>query len=163
MDLYVIIFYAFAAITIISGLIVVTTRNVIYAAFNLMLTLFGVAGLYVLLGADFIGIVQLIVYVGGILILLLFGVMLTNNITDVSIKTGVIQVLPATIVLGLFGGVLIGVIINAPWKNAPAMNDVFTINAIGKSLMNEYILIFELLGVVLLIALIGAASIARSK
>ncbi len=163
MDLYVIIFYAFAAITIISGLIVVTTRNVIYAAFNLMLTLFGVAGLYVLLGADFIGIVQLIVYVGGILILLLFGVMLTNNITDVSIKTGVIQVLPATIVLGLFGGVLIGVIINAPWKNAPTMNDVFTINAIGKSLMNEYILIFELLGVVLLIALIGAASIARSK
>jgi NADH-quinone oxidoreductase subunit J len=87
MSIYDFIFYLFAAITILSAYFVVTVRNIVRSAFFLLFTFFGVTGLYVLLGADFVAIVQLIVYVGGILILLLFGVMLTNKITTVQIKT----------------------------------------------------------------------------
>jgi len=126
-----------------------------------MLTFFGVAGIYVLLGADFIAVVQLIVYVGGILILILFGVMLTNKITDSEIKTGVLQILPATIVIGLFFGILIKFMTQTKWHVVNMVVGDKGLRPVGSLLMNEYIVIFELLGVLLLIALIGAASIAR--
>jgi NADH-quinone oxidoreductase subunit J len=120
-----------------------------------------VAGLYVLMQADFIAIVQLIVYVGGILILLLFGVMLTNKITDTDIKTGVWQVLPGSIIVGMFAGILIAAMTRNPWKIHAG--STIPLNALGGVLINEYALVFELLGVLLLIALIGAASIARKQ
>ncbi len=162
MTYYTFAFYAFAAIILLSAYAVVTSKNVIYSAFSLMLTFFGVAGFYALLGADFIAIVQLIVYVGGILTLMLFGVMLTNKITETEIKTGVFQVLPASIIIGMFSGVLIASISNNRWTVAEKLNNPQnSLVGIGSILMNEYILIFELLGVLLLIALIGAASIAR--
>ena len=161
MDMYSIMFYLFAFITVASAYAVVTARNIIYAAFSLMLTFFGVAGIYVLHGADFIAIVQLVVYVGGIMILLLFGVMLTNKITDAPLKTGVLQVLPASIVVGMFSGVLIASVTNVRWHILPLTEPVSSLVPLGKLLMNEYIIIFELLGILLLIALIGAASIAR--
>ena len=72
MNVYDIIFYLFAAITVLSAFFVVTNRNIVYSAFFLLFTFVGVAGIYVLLGADFVAIVQLIVYVGGILILTAF-------------------------------------------------------------------------------------------
>ena len=102
MNIYDIIFYLFAAVTVISAFFVVTTRNIVHSAFFLLFTFFGVTGIYVLLGADFVAIVQLIVYVGGILILLIFGVMLTNKITNVQIKTGTMQMLPAAIALLMY-------------------------------------------------------------
>ncbi len=102
MNLYDIIFYIFAAITILSALFVVTTRNIVHSAFYLLFTFFGIAGIYVLLGADFIAISQILIYVGGILILLLFGVMLTNKITNVEIRTGTVHMLPAAIATGIF-------------------------------------------------------------
>jgi len=83
MGLYDIIFYLFAIITVVSAAIVVNVKNIVHAAYSMLLTFFGVAGIYVLLGADFLAVVQIMVYVGGILILLLFGVMLTNKITNV--------------------------------------------------------------------------------
>lgn len=162
MTLYDILFYFFALITVGSAFVVVSTKNVMYAAFSLMLTFFGVAGIYVLLGADFIAIVQLIVYVGGILILILFGVMLTNKITDSEIKTGVWQILPSTIVVGLLFGVLFKFMVQTKWHVENTTVGVGNgLAQVGSLLMNEYIIIFELLGILLTIALIGAASIAR--
>ncbi len=161
MNYYDIIFYLFAAVTLLSALMVVTNRNIVHSAFYLLFTFFGVAGLYVLLAADFIAIVQLIVYVGGILILLLFGVMLTNKITNVEIKTGTINLVPAVIGIGLFAGALLASVINAPWKINIAEKTFPTTKILGTLLIQEYLLIFELLGIILLIALIGAASIAR--
>jgi NADH-quinone oxidoreductase subunit J len=81
-----IIFYLFAIITVVPAVIVVTTKNIIYAAFALMFTLFGVAGLYVFLSADFLAAVQVLIYVGGILVLILFGVMLTRGILDLKLR-----------------------------------------------------------------------------
>jgi NADH-quinone oxidoreductase subunit J len=161
MNYYDLIFYLFSALTLISALIVVTNKNIVHSAFFLLFTFFGVAGLYVLLAADFIAIVQLIVYVGGILILLLFGVMLTNKITNVEIRTENINIISAVIGVGIFSGILLAAIINAPWKINTPENPIPTTKILGTLLMQEYLLIFELLGIVLLIALIGAASIAR--
>lgn len=161
MTTYDIIFYLFAIVTIVSAFLVVTNRNIVHSAFYLLFTLFGVAGLYVLLAADFVAIVQLIVYVGGILILLLFGVMLTNKITNVEIKTGTIHALPAAIVLGLFAGAIGAIVLNTKWKVFDTSVAEPTTATLGSMLINEYALIFELLGILLLIALIGAASMAR--
>ncbi|MBK8947086.1 MAG: NADH-quinone oxidoreductase subunit J [Ignavibacteriae bacterium] len=161
MELYDIIFYLFAAITIISAVIVVNARNIVHAAFSLLLTFFGVSGIYVLLGADFIAIVQIMVYVGGILILLLFGVMLTNKITNVEIRSGSFQVLPAIIGLAAFAAILFGVMTSTNWKSQSFEIPNTTSFELGKLLISEYVLVFELLGILLLIALIGAASIAR--
>ncbi|MCB9206693.1 MAG: NADH-quinone oxidoreductase subunit J [Ignavibacteriales bacterium] len=161
MELYDIIFYLFAAITIGSAIVVVNSKNIVHAAFSLLLTFFGVSGIYVLLGADFIAVVQIMVYVGGILILLLFGVMLTNRITNVDIRSGSIQVIPAIIGLAIFTAILFWTMTSTNWKSEKFELPSTTAFQIGDILLSEYVLIFELLGILLLIALIGAASIAR--
>jgi NADH-quinone oxidoreductase subunit J len=161
MSIYNLIFYLFAAVTLLSAFFVVTSRNIVHAAFYLLFTFFGVAGIYVMLSADFVAIVQLIIYVGGILILLIFGVMLTNKITQVEIKTGTIHTLPAAIGVGLFTGIVGAVILNTEWLVVDAKMPESTLSVIGTMLVDEYVLIFELLGILLLVALIGAASMAR--
>ncbi len=161
MNVYDIIFYLFAAITLLSAFFVVTVRNVVHSAFYLLFTFFGVTGLYVLLGADFVAVVQLVVYVGGILILLIFGVMLTNKITHVNIKTGTVHILPASIGLGLFAGFLTTVMLNTDWKVVDTKMPAATTVGLGTLLLQQYAIVFELLGILLLIALIGAASMAR--
>src|SRR5204863_7254341 len=98
------IFYVFAAVTIGSAAVVVFARSLIYSAFALLFTFFGVGGLYLLLGADFLAATQLLVYVGGILVLLLFGVMLTHKLYDLDLKSEVTQFAPGLIVsIGIFG------------------------------------------------------------
>ncbi|MGK9476055.1 NADH-quinone oxidoreductase subunit J family protein [Melioribacter sp. OK-6-Me] len=163
MNYFDIIFYLFAIITVVSAFIVVTTRNIVYSAYSLLLTLFGISGIYVLLGADFLAVVQIMVYVGGILILLLFGVMLTNKITSVDIRTGTIHLLPAAIGSGILLGILWAVMTWTDWKTYDTQIPSTTIFGLGKILITNYVLIFELLALLLLIALIGAASIARRE
>lgn len=161
MSIYDIIFYLFAILTLGSGYLVVTSKNIVHAAFYLLFTFFGVAGIYVLLGADFLAIVQLMVYVGGILILLLFGVMLTNRITDVKIRTGTVHIIPAVVGTGLFMGVIVSMMLRTNWKSEPAELPITTMYGLGRILLVDYVLVFELLAILLLVALIGAASIAR--
>lgn len=161
MNVFDIVFYLFAAITVVSAFFVVTVRNIVHSAFYLLFTFFGVTGIYVLLGADFVAMVQLVVYVGGILILLLFGVMLTNKITNVQIKTGTMQIVPAAVGVGLLAGILAAAFFNTNWKTVDAAIPNSTAQSIGYLLITDYALVFELLGILLLIALIGAASMAR--
>ncbi len=89
-----VVFWIFAALTVGSAAVVVLARSLIYSAFALLFTFFGVAGLYVLLGADFLAATQLLIYVGGILVLLLFGVMLTHKLYDLDLKSEVTQFVP---------------------------------------------------------------------
>ncbi len=98
-----IIFYIFGAITLIGAGITAFAKNIVYAAFALLFTFFGIAGLYVMANADFLAVTQLLVYVGGILILLIFGVMLTSKIgaADIRINTGTRWV-PGVLALGMF-------------------------------------------------------------
>lgn len=99
-----VIFFFLAAVTVGSAMFVAFSRNIVHSAFALMATFLGVAGLYVTLGADFLGAVQVLVYVGGILVLTLFAVMLTHGIGDVRVSNRAIGRLPALIVAaGVFG------------------------------------------------------------
>ena len=161
MSIYDFIFYLFAAVTLGSALLVISTRNIVRAAFYLLFTFFGVAGLYVLLGADFVAVAQIMVYIGGILILLLFGVMLTNKITNVEIKSGSTNVLPAIVGVGVLWGAITSIVYKTEWKTELTEIEKTTAYALGELLIIDYVLIFELLGILLLIALIGAASMAR--
>lgn len=162
MDTFDIIFYVFAAITIISAFVVVFTKNIMYAAFSLLFTFIGVAALYVLLHADFLAVTQILIYVGGILVLLLFGVMLTNNVVSVDIKTGTLNTIPALVAAAVMAGSLAAVFYMT-WSTVvePATAPTATTRAIGELLMTGYALPFEVASVVLLAALIGAALMAR--
>jgi len=159
-----ILFYCFAGLAVLSALVVVFSRNVLYAAFALVFTFLGVAGLYVLLHADFLAVVQVMVYIGGILVLLLFGVMLTNRVTNVDLTGGTIRTLPATIVAGILLGTMIRLVTRASWHASSELpSPDGTISAIGDLLMTTYLLPFEGAGVLLLAAVMGAALIARSS
>ena len=143
------------------GLSVVSSGNIVRSAFYLLATLFGISGLYVLLGADFVAVTQIMVYIGGILILLLFGVMLTSDITNVEIRKGKATILPAIVGVGVLLGSITSILMKTNWKIELSKIPQTTTYDLGKLLITDYVLIFELLGILLLIALIGAASMAR--
>ena len=163
MSLYDGIFYVFAIITIASAFIVVLSKNIVHSAVALFITLFSVAALYALLYADFIAVTQIMIYIGGILILLMFGVMLTTKITDVKLKTKNINNLSAAIFVIGFTAVLIYIMLTTNWRVAEIIEYEVTINRIGVLLLTDYLLPFEIASVVLLVALIGAAMYARKS
>ena len=157
------IFWFIAILTIVSGSIVVLSNNLIYSAVSLLFTLLGIAGLYVFLWADFIAITQILIYVGGILVLIIFGIMLTHRITDVTLsQSSNQQILGGGIVLVIFLG-LSYMILNTPWLENSAVEPQETIKQIGNLLMIDYLLPFEVASILLLAALIGAALLSRSS
>ncbi len=162
MNAEAIVFWVFAIVTVGSAAVVVLSRTLIYSAFALLFTFFGVAGLYLLLGADFLAAAQLLVYVGGILVLLLFGVMLTHKIYDLDLKAGTSQLASGVIVaVGLFV-ILTATALRTGWATQtrpPAP----TTNAIGRLFMGQYLLPFEVASLLLLVALVGAAMIVRRR
>ena len=161
------IFYGFALMTVGSALLVVTVRNIVHAAFSLMVTLFGVAGLYVFLQADFLAATQVIVYVGGILVLILFGVMMTSGRLEMRIHIERGQLLLGGVVALALLMLLLTVIANTPvWKNLTDDGTALppTTERIGELILNgPFLLPFEVVSVLLLVALIGAALISRKE
>jgi len=156
------VFWVFAIVTVGSAAVVVLARTLIYSAFSLLFTFFGVAGLYVLLGADFLAATQLLIYVGGILVLLLFGVMLTHKIYDLDLKAETTQRAPGLIVaVGLFV-ILAATAVRTQWVGAPRPPAPTTAE-IGRLFLGEYLLPFEAASVLLLVALMGAAMIVRRR
>ena len=156
-------FYVFATVTVASAAVVVLARSLIYSAFALLFTFFGVAGLYVLLGADFLAATQLLVYVGGILVLLLFGVMLTHKLYDLDLRSEVTQFLPGLIVAAALFFVLVLTFNKTQWAAGPGRIPKQTTAEIGRLFMGAYILPFEAASVLLLVALMGAAMIVRRR
>jgi len=158
-----IIFYFFAALTVASAAAVVFSGNLIRSAFALLFTFFGVAALYAFLGADFLAATQMVIYVGGILVLLLFGVMLTHKLYDLNLKAETFQVFPALVAVLAVFATLITFFLRTRWRAAGPQPDAPTTEAIGELLMKDYILPFEVASILLLLALIGAAMIVRRK
>jgi NADH-quinone oxidoreductase subunit J len=164
MDLYTIAFYLFALITLVAASVVVFSKSIMYSAFSLLFAFFGVAGLYVLLMADFIAITQLMIYVGGILVLVLFGVMLTTRVINVDMRTGTIQTLPGVLIVAALAGTLVGVFWTTDWRMMPPGGGFEKTGArIGELLLTNYLLPFEIASIVLLVALVGSAMIARRE
>ena len=159
------VFWAFAVVAVVPALGLLLSPKIVHMAFWLLFSLAGFAGLYLQLGAGFLGFAQVVVYIGGILILFLFGVMLTQK-QDVPVRE---RWRPALLVPGVAAGLLIMgcllfVAAGMPWKEIPppaAAGDAT--RQIGLELMSVYILPFEVVSLLLLVAMVGATYIARSK
>jgi NADH-quinone oxidoreductase subunit J len=158
------LFYLFAAGAVVSGAGVAFSRNILYSALALLGALLSTGALYVFLHAEYVAVSQLLVYVGGVLVLILFAVMLTSRIEDQKHTNPSQGVLPG---LGLLFGLifLLGFIATkAPWKvveNAPAPVD--TSRTLGNAFLGPYLLPFEVASLVLLATLIGAVVVARKE
>jgi len=157
------IFYGVAALVLGSALYVVVGKNLVHSAFALVAAFFGVAVFYVYLGADFLAGAQVLIYVGGILTLLLFGVMLTNRIYNLNLRSGTIQVVPGALSAGLVFALLVWIIQSVDWGAMDAGDPGPTSESIGRLLMGDYLLPFEIASVLLLIALMGAAMLVRRR
>ncbi len=154
-------FWIIVVLTVSSAVMVVQSRNLLYSGYALLITFMGVAGLYIFLWADFMAVVQIILYVGAILILIIFGIMLTNKISTVNISHKSVQRgIGGLVVLGILAALGI-MIVNTPWLEVAATEPEQTVNTIGKLLMIEYLLPFEVVSLLLLGALIGATTLSR--
>jgi len=159
------IFYLFAGLTVLSGLLVISSKNPVHSVFFLILAFFNSAGLFVLLGAEFIAMILVIVYVGAVAVLFLFVVMMLD-IDIVALRAGFLRYLPVGLVTSailLFEFLLIFYLsLRAPAALAPvrqALPDagqVSNTHAIGNVLYSWYLYPFQMSGIILLIAMAGA-------
>ncbi len=172
MTLAQILFYAFSGLAVASGLFILFTKNVLHAVLSLLAVFIGVSAMFVFAGADFLAITQLVVYVGGVLVLMLFGVMMTNRETGAVYpvsknKYFISGILSGISILAMLGYLVVKnekLFLTAAGKmDQTAKPTGTTIKTIGIGLMSDYVLIFEAAGVLLLMALIGAAFIAGRK
>lgn len=159
------LFIVFGLITVVSGCFVVFARKVIVSAFSLLFTFAGVAGLYVLLGADFLAMTQLLIYVGGILILLLFAVMMTPHLmrNEIDMEKPTVPMPLALTISVLFFAVIVWTLDRAAWFVKGPRPTTPTTESIGRHLMSDYLLPFEIASILLLVALIGGVFFAREE
>jgi len=156
-------FYLFALMTVVPAFIVVLSRNIQRSVFALLFTLFGVAGLFLFLHADFLAATQVLIYVGGVLVLLLFGIMLTQKMVGGDLRSGKIQFIPTLVAMVILFSFLLFLIFQTPWHSKGPADFDQTTTAIGTLLMTQWVLPFEIASILLLAALIGAVSIARTR
>jgi NADH-quinone oxidoreductase subunit J len=179
MSLAQLLFYVMGFIVVASALFVASTKNLVRSIFMFFITLFALAGLYVLALADFVAITQIVIYVGGILVLILFAFMLSgketlNVLQQQSTKFISLSKLPAILLAVLFFIVMVNVIGKIDADNMGWIKQVIgakaeikpndeMINNIGINLMTRYLLPFEAISILLLTALIGAAHLTRKE
>jgi NADH-quinone oxidoreductase subunit J len=159
-----VLFYLFALVSAGSAIGVVVSRNIVRTAVCLLFTLGGVAGLYFLLNAEFLAAVQLVVYAGGTLILIIFGVMLTSKspfsrfepkLAEVIVALSIGSVLLVALVLG---------IARTTFRDQPIdVSAGYPVDRLGQTLLGDYLIPFEIVSVLLLVVMIGAAYLAKGR
>lgn len=158
------IFLGLITIIATSAIWVVVSPNLVHSAVSLLFTLFGIAGLYVFLFADFLAATQVVIYVGGILVLIIFGVMLTNKIDKPVIESVSSNKIIGVLISSFIFTILSIIVIQTKWpvieNSSPGPS---TVELIGKLILGKYLLPFELVSILLLAALAGAALLARKK
>ena len=168
------LFYSSALLTLGGALAVSITRNLMHACLYLLATFMGVAGLYATLGADFLAATQLVVYAGGVVILMLFAIMLTGGIQGAvnrlgiekvpsmgNRKTFIFALVTAAVMLSILVKIFMGLVgVSAPEELPPYEP---TVEKIGILLVSDHVLVFEISSVLLLGVLVGAAVIARPR
>ncbi|MEQ8628150.1 NADH-quinone oxidoreductase subunit J [Ekhidna sp.] len=152
----------FMGLLVLAGvLIILFTRNIVHAAYALCLALIGIAGVYVVLMAELLAVVQIMLYAGGVVILLAFGVMMTNRLRGEKVLSGSNnQFIGGILSVGLFAG-LSYLISTASFGTKP-VKDQDQIESIGVSFLTDHIIAFELIAFILLVALVGAAYLAKN-
>lgn len=159
-----VIFWVIWALVAVSAMIVAFSKNLVYSVFSLLATFVGVAGIYIFLNADFLAVTQIVIYVGGILVLLVFGIMLTNRIVVAKITQSSLQRSTGLLVVGILFLILVLTLLEQPWPLAASAAEFdSTVNKIGQLLFGDYLILFEVASVLLLGALIGAATLARKE
>ena len=157
------LFYAFAAMALGGAAGVALSKNILYSAIALLFCLIGAGSLYVFLSADFLAVTQLLVYIGGVLVLVLFAVMLTNRIGQVNVSNVSLGVAGGAALLFATAPVLVFVALATPWSAQAVAEMAPTTRAIGHELLTRWLLPFEIASLVLLATLIGAIVIARKE
>lgn len=160
-----VVFWVLAFLTIISALGVILLPNIVYCAFLLGLTLISIAGIFFLLNADFVGTAQILIYVGAINILLLFGIMLVNQKQDklANIFSFNIDQLGLTLICSIIFFSLTNFINTQNWLVTDTNNSETSVPIIATQLFSTYLLSFEAISVLLLSTLIGAVLIAKNE
>lgn len=158
------LFYLFAAMTAVSAIAVAASRNVVRMAVALLFTLMGVAGLYFLLNAEFLAAVQLVVYAGGTLILIIFGVMLTSKspfsrFTPKPAEVAVAVVIGGVLLFGLVWGIRQTTFADNPLET----HGNYPVDRLGQVLLGDFLVPFEIVSVLLLVVMIGAAYLAKAR
>lgn len=162
-SLSIALFYAFAAFTLVCAGGVAFSSSIVYSAFALLGTLFGVAALYVFLAADFVAGAQFLIYIGGVLVLILFAVMLTHRIADVRVSNRSVGRGPALILTAAMAVVMLRATYRTSWRTTDVLPDAPTTYAIGNGFLGPYVLPFELASFVLLAVLVGAIVVSRKE
>lgn len=156
-------FFLFSLIAIAGALLVVTTRRLFHSALALVLSFVGVAGLYILLEAEFLAAIQILIYVGAIAILILFAIMLTRHLMDPKARAFNEQWWVAALAAGFLFLILLAMIVRVPWPVRAVAVPQNLIENLGSSFVGEYLVPFEVVSILLMVALIGAIIIARER
>lgn len=154
--------YVLIAFTAIAAIAAVTLPNLFHAALALAGALIGVAGIFLALQADFLAVVQILIYVGAVMTLVVFAIMMTENITDKSVKQKNNLSIPALATVIILLMPMLGLINRTPWPVRSAQGSIHvTVMDLGKALMGNYVFPFEIISIVLIAVLIGAVIVAR--
>ena len=158
-------FYLFAGIMLASGLMVVVSRNPVYSVLFLILAFFNAAGLFVLIGAEFLAMLLVVVYVGAVAVLFLFVVMMLD-INFSEMRAGFQKYLPLGLIVG---GILVFELVAAMYGDVfkgatlPEAMDISNTRALGNVIYTKYMYLFQVAGLILLVAMIGAISLTMRK
>lgn len=156
------IFYAIAGIIIIFAIMSVTLKNIFHSALSLIVALLGIAAVYIYLDAEFLALIQILIYVGAIMALIIFGIMLTLKISDKTLKQHNQQQFLSFLICGAFASLLISIFVRFKIEATPSSKAI-SLAEIGKQLLGTYALPFEVISVILLAALIGAIVISSKE
>jgi NADH-quinone oxidoreductase subunit J len=160
-----VVFIILSAVALIGALGVVMVKNLFRAALFLILSFVGVAGFYILLEAEFLAMVQILVYVGAISILIIFAVMLSRRLMSPEFKPRNEQWIIALISAAALCIVLVFVLLQVNWPVEPSEVEPNTVQQLGIALVSpdQFVLVFEAASVLLLVALVGAVILARER
>lgn len=156
-------FYCVAALTILPAIMVVRSRNIFHGGLALAATFTGVAGLYLLLSAEFLAVSQMLIYTGAISVLLLFAIMMTQRVNNPAVPVFNRQRIAAVLVVGALTFIVFIALRATPWSIQPPDFSQNPLPQIGTLLLGPWVLPFELVSVVLLAALVGAVIIAKKE
>lgn len=166
MMLYQGIFYAFSGVAVIAAMAVLFSRNLLHATLWLVVCLLSIAAVYVLAFAEFVAVTQILVYAGGILVVIIFGIMLTAKFGQIPLRVQHKNIFSGFILSALLLGLLIITLGKFP-AELPELSPVDAhpdaVQTIGIGILTSHVLVFEVAGILLLMALIGAAVIASHK
>ena len=160
-----VIFIILSAVALIGALGVVVSRKLFHAAIYLVLSFVGVAGFYVLLEAEFLAMIQILVYVGAIAILIIFAIMLSRRMMSSEFRASNEQWLWALVAGVALFVILVVILVQVNWPVVEAAVPGNTVSELGQALVSpdQYLLVFEVASVLLLVALVGAVIIARER